>query len=153
MQESRRQSMASRRGSTLGGYSWRPSVSGGQQSRRTSVASRRASTIGEVSQGQRLDDVLRLMSPVSAGTGVGSVGDSQGGEPVQPEVDISKIPGLYKALEHIERACVLNSYHDKVNSETALLVIIVTSYVRSSLVCIVHSIPAAYPCSRCWQNN
>lgn len=113
--ESRRQSMASRRGSTLGGYSWRPSASGGQQSRRTSVASRRASTSGGMSQGQGhgLDDVLRLMSPASAVTGAGSVGDSQGGEPVQPEVDISKIPGLFKALEHIERACVLNSYHDK----------------------------------------
>lgn len=112
--------MASRRGSTLGGYSWRPSASGGQQSRRTSVASRRASTSGGISQGQGqvqgLDDVLRLMSPASAVTGAGSAAESQGGEPiVQPEIVISTIPGLFKALDHLERACVLNSYHDKVN--------------------------------------
>lgn len=133
--------MASRRGSTMGGYSWRPSASG-QQSRRTSVASRRASTSGGMSQGQGLgqvqgqglDDVLRLMSPTSVVTGAGSVGDSQqGGEPVpQPEVDISKIPGLFKALEHIERACVLNSYHDKVNPNAVLLVVIVVSSLRYS---------------------
>lgn len=100
--------MASRRGSTLGGQSRRQSAS-----KRTSVASRRASTSGGMSQGQGLDDVIRLMSPVSIVTGAGSVGDSQGSEPVQSEVDISKIPGLFKALEHVERACVLNTYHDK----------------------------------------
>ncbi|KAG0575392.1 hypothetical protein KC19_5G000900 [Ceratodon purpureus] len=111
--ESRRQSMASRKGSTVGGYSRRPSASVGQQSRRTSLASRRASTSGGMSQGQGLDDVLRLMSPASAVTGAGSAGGSQGGEPVLLEVDISKIPGLLKALEHIERACVLNTYHDR----------------------------------------
>nr|XP_024398603.1 WD repeat-containing protein 78-like isoform X2 [Physcomitrium patens]PNR38334.1 hypothetical protein PHYPA_021445 [Physcomitrium patens] len=106
--DSKRQSMASRRGSTLGGQSRRQSAS-----KRTSVASRRASTSGGMSQGQGLDDVIRLMSPVSIVTGAGSVGDSQGSEPVQSEVDISKIPGLFKALEHVERACVLNTYHDK----------------------------------------
>ena len=88
------------------------------------MASRRASTSGGMSQGQGLDDVFRLMSPASAASG--SAG-SQGGEPVRPEADISKIPGLFKALEHIERACVLNTYHDRVNHETILLVSIVAS--------------------------
>lgn len=125
--------MASRKGSTAGGYSRRPSASVGQQSRRTSVASRRASTSGGMSHGQGLDDVLRLMSPASAVTGAGSVGGSQGGEPVRQEVDISKIPGLFKALEHIERACVLNSYHDKVNLETVSGVFMFASYNSAAI--------------------
>lgn len=147
--------MASRRGSTLGGYSWRPSASGGQQSRRTSVASRRASTSGGMSQGQGqgLDDVLRLMSPASAVTGAGSVGDSQGGEPVQPEVDISKIPGLFKALEHIERACVLNSYHDKVNPETVSFVVIVASYLRIYRPCLFPLHINKANIIKCWQHK
>lgn len=87
-----------------------------------------------MSQGQGLDDVIRLMSPVSIVTGAGSVGDSQGSEPVQSEVDISKIPGLFKALEHVERACVLNTYHDKVSRVTMFIISIIASYLRINLI-------------------
>jgi hypothetical protein len=79
------------------------------------VASRRASS-GGLSPGQGLDDILRLMSPVSAVTGAPSSVAGEAAPSVPPEPDISKIPGLFKALEHIERACVLNAYHDQVSN-------------------------------------
>ncbi|CAM6013417.1 unnamed protein product [Sphagnum balticum] len=119
---SRRQSNSgggaiSRKGSmSIGGLSRRPSASGGQISKRPSwsVASRRVSTSGGT---QGLDEYLRGASPESLGTALGSAIDSQVGaseivKPVELQPDLSKLTGLFKALEMVERAIVLNTYHD-----------------------------------------
>ena len=124
MQESRRQSTAggwnSKRASTSGGFNSRRQSGFGQKSRRTSVASRRPSTSGGT-EGQ-VDDMMRTMSPSSVATGLSAV-DSQADSQlrVAPDVDISKIPKLFKALEAVERACVLNTYHDVVMNSSTLL--------------------------------
>ncbi|CAK9856653.1 unnamed protein product [Sphagnum jensenii] len=101
---------------SIGGLSRRPSASGGQISKRPSwsLASRRVSTSGGT---QGLDEYLRGASPESLGTALGSAIDSQVGapeivKPVELQPDLSKLTGLFKALEMVERAIVLNTYHD-----------------------------------------
>ncbi len=113
---------------SIGGLSRRPSASGGQISKRPSwsLASRRVSTSGGT---QGLDEYLRGASPESLGTALGSAIDSQVGapeivKPVELQPDLSKLTGLFKALEMVERAIVLNTYHDMVQKQSLWCIIL-----------------------------
>lgn len=70
-----------------------------------------------------MEDLLRAMSPASGVTALGSAAGSQGADaqPVKQEADLSKLTGLFKALEVLERAIVLNTYHDKVCTQSLQL--------------------------------